>query len=48
MEEKAGVAYLYLIICELCELCEQMSSVNFIRKVSMVSGKVALKKLCEV
>ena len=24
MAEKAGVAYLYLIICELCELCEQM------------------------
>ena len=41
MAEKAGVAYLYLIICELCELCEQMSSVYFLRKVSMVSGKVA-------
>ena len=41
MAEKAGVAYPYLIICELCELCEQMSSVYFLRKVSMVSGKVA-------
>ena len=28
MAEKAGVAYPYLIICELCELCEQMPSVN--------------------
>ena len=33
MAEKAGVAYPYLIICELCELCEQMSSVYFLRKV---------------
>ena len=41
MAEKAGVAYPYLIICELCELCEQMPSVYFLRKVSMVSGKVA-------
>ena len=48
MAEKAGVAYPYLIICELCELCEQMPSVYFLRKVSMVSGKVANKKQCEV
>ena len=48
MAEKAGVAYLYLIICELCQLCEQMPSVYFLRKVSMVSGKVAIKKQCEV
>ena len=41
MEEKAEVAQHYLIICELCELCEQMPSVYFLRKVSMVSGKVA-------
>ena len=47
MAEKAGVAYLYLIICELCELCEQMPSVYFLRKVSMFSGKVANKKKCE-
>ena len=44
MAEKAGVAQLYLIICELCELCEQMSSVNFIRKVSMFSGKLRTRK----
>ena len=43
MAEKAGVAQHYLIICELCELCEQMPSVYFLRKVSMVSGKVARK-----
>ena len=48
MTEKAGVAYLYLIICELCELCEQMPPVYFLRKVSMFSGKVANKKKCEV
>ena len=40
MTEKAGVAHPYLIICELCE---QMPSVYFLRKVSMVSGKVARK-----
>ena len=40
MAEKAGVAYLYLIICELCELCEQMPSVYFLRKVSMFSVKL--------
>ena len=39
MAEKAGVAYLYLIICELCELCEQMPSVYFLRKVSMFFSK---------
>ena len=33
MAEKAGVAYLYLIICELCELCEQMC------RLSIFSGK---------
>ena len=33
MTEKAGVAYLYLIICELCELCEQMC------RLSIFSGK---------
>ena len=38
----------YLIICELCELCEQMPSVYFFRKVSIFSGKVARKKLCEL
>ena len=43
MAEKAGVAYLYLIICELCELCEQMPSVYFFRKVSIFLGKVAAK-----
>ena len=48
MEEKAGVAHPYLIICELCELCEQMPSVNFLRKVSIFSGKVARKKQCEL
>ena len=42
MAEKAGVAYLYLIICELCELCEQMPSVYFLRKVSMF-----FRKSCE-
>ena len=44
MAEKAGVAQHYLIICELCELCEQMPSVNFIRKVSMFSGKLRTRK----
>ena len=33
MAEKAGVAYPYLIICELCELCEQMC------RLSIFSGK---------
>ena len=44
MAEKAGVAYLYLIICELCELCEQMPSVYFLRKVSMFSVKLRTRK----
>ena len=44
MAEKAGVAQHYLIICELCELCEQMPSVNFLRKVSMFSGKLRTRK----
>ena len=42
MAEKAGVAQLYLIICELCELCEQMPSVYFFRKVSMFFSKSCL------
>ena len=48
MAEKSRGRYPYLIICELCELCEQMPFVNFLRKVSMYSGKVAIKKQCEV
>ena len=44
MEEKAGVAHPYLIICELCELCEQMPSVYFLRKVSMFLGKLRTRK----
>ena len=31
-------------MCELCELCEQMPSVNFLRKVSMFSGKLRTRK----
>ena len=52
MAEKAGVAYPYLIICELCELCEQMC------RLSIFSGKCLyfqeklrtqfLKKRCAV
>ena len=40
MAKKSRGRYPYLIICELCELCEQMSSVYFLRKVSMFSGKL--------
>ena len=34
MAKKAGVAYPYLIICELCELCEQKC------RLSIFSGKL--------
>ena len=42
MDEKAGVAQHYLIICELCELCEQMPPVYLLRKVSTF-----FRKSCE-